>query len=126
MAKNKRVEQVAEEIKTILSNAIQFEIQDPRLGFVTLTSVNVSPDLYHANINVSVMGDDTARKDSLATLDRAKGFLRRELGQQMKLRAVPELHFHLDVTIDTRQYMDTLFNQVDEERRVNPPKLDDE
>ncbi|HEY1016712.1 MAG TPA: 30S ribosome-binding factor RbfA [Herpetosiphonaceae bacterium] len=126
MAKTKRVEQVAEQIQHILGPLIQYEIKDPRLGFVTLMSVNISPDLYHANINVSIMGDDEARRESLATLDRAKGFLRRELGRELQLRTVPELHFHLDTTLDTREHMDGLFRQVEQDREVNPPKLEDE
>jgi ribosome-binding factor A len=125
MAKTKRVEQVAEQIQHILGSLIQSEIKDPRLGFVTVMSVNVSPDLYHANINVSILGDETVRTDSLATLERARGFLRRELGQELQLRSVPELHFHLDTTLDTREHMDSLFRQVEEHRRENPPQIEE-
>ena len=125
MAKTKRVEQVAEQIQHILGSLIQSEIKDPRLGFVTVMSVNVSPDLYHANINVSILGDETVRADSLATLERARGFLRRELGQELQLRSVPELHFHLDTTLDTREHMDSLFRQVEEHRRENPPQIEE-
>lgn len=125
MAKTKRVEQVAEQIQQILGTLIQSEIKDPRLGFVTVMSVNISPDLYHANINVSIMGDETVRTDSLATLERARGFLRRELGQELQLRSVPELHFHLDTTLDTREHMDSLFRRVEEDRRENPPQIEE-
>jgi ribosome-binding factor A len=125
MAKTKRVEQVAEQIQHILGSLIQSEIKDPRLGFVTVMSVNVSPDLYHANINVSILGDETVRTDSLATLERARGFLRRELGQELQLRSVPELHFHLDTTLDTREHMDSLFRRVEEDRRENPPQIEE-
>jgi ribosome-binding factor A len=125
MAKTKRVEQVAEQIQHILGSLIQSEIKDPRLGFVTVMSVNISPDLYHANINVSIMGDETVRTDSLATLERARGFLRRELGQELQLRSVPELHFHLDTTLDTREHMDSLFRRVEEDRRENPPQIEE-
>jgi ribosome-binding factor A len=72
------------------------------------------------------MGDDEARRESLATLDRAKGFLRRELGRELQLRSVPELHFHLDTTLDTREHMDGLFRQVEHDREVNPPRIEDE
>ena len=125
MAKTKRVEQVAEQIQHILGSLIQSEIKDPRLGFVTVMSVNISPDLYHANINVSIMGDETVRTESLATLERARGFLRRELGQELQLRSVPELHFHLDTTLDIREHMDSLFRQVEEDRRENPPQIEE-
>ncbi|MBA3469008.1 MAG: 30S ribosome-binding factor RbfA [Herpetosiphonaceae bacterium] len=126
MAKTKRIEQVAEQIQHILGSIIQSEIKDPRLGFVTVMSVNVSPDLYHANINVSIMGDESVRTESLATLERAKSFLRRQLAQELQLRAVPELHFHLDISLDTREQMDVLFRQLEADRRDNPPKLDEE
>lgn len=125
MAKTKRVEQVAEQIQHILGSLIQSEIKDPRLGFVTVMSVNISPDLYHANINVSIMGDETVRTESLATLERARGFLRRELGQELQLRSVPELHFHLDTSLDVREHMDSLFRQVEEDRRENPPHIEE-
>lgn len=125
MAKTKRIEQVAEQIQHILGSIIQSEIRDPRLGFVTVMSVNISPDLYHANVNISIMGDDQIRIDSLATLERAKGFLRRELAQELNLRSVPELHFHLDTTLDSREYMDGLFRQVETDRRENPPRIEE-
>lgn len=126
MAKTKRVEQVAEEIQHILGSIIQTEIKDPRLGFVTVMSVNVSPDLYHAHVNISVMGEEATREASMETLERARGFLRRELGQALQLRSVPELHFHLDTSLDAREYMDDLFRKVDEDRRTNPPIIDEE
>lgn len=126
MAKTKRIEQVAEQIQHILGSVIQTEIKDPRLGFVTIMSVNISPDLYHANINVSILGEEAVRVESLATLERARGFLRRQLGQELQLRSVPELHFHLDTTLDTREHMDTLFRQVEADRRENPPTIDEE
>ena len=126
MAKTKRIEQVAEQIQHILGSVIQTEIKDPRLGFVTIMSVNISPDLYHANIKVSILGEEAVRVESLATLERARGFLRRQLGQELQLRSVPELHFHLDTTLDTREHMDTLFRQVEADRRENPPTIDEE
>lgn len=126
MAKTKRIEQVAEQIQHILGSVIQTEIKDPRLGFVTIMSVNISPDLYHANINVSILGEEAVRVESLATLERARGFLRRQLGQELQLRSVPELHFHLDTTLDTREHMDTLFRRVEADRRENPPTIDEE
>lgn len=125
MAKSKRIEQVAGEIQAILGDVIRREIKDPRLGFVTVMSVNISPDLYYAHVNVSVMGDDQARSDSLATLNRAKGFLRRQIGQDLRLRQVPELVFHLDTSLDAREHMDSLIRKLEEERRLNPPTFDE-
>lgn len=126
MAKSKRVDQVAGQIQEILGQMIQREIKDPRLGFVTVMAVHLSPDLFVANVNVSVLGDPEVRTASLATLERAKGFLRRELGRELQLRQVPELHFHLDTTLDARAHMDELFRDIDAERRENPPLLAEE
>ena len=126
MAKTKRIEQVAGEIQTILGSLIQHELKDPRMGFTTVMGVSISPDLYVAHVNVSVMGDAETRKATMATLERAKGFLRRELGQELRLRQVPELHFHLDTTLDTREHMNSLFRTIEEERIENPPIITDD
>ncbi len=126
MAKSKRIEQVAAEIQTILGELIRSEIRDPRMGFTTVMSVNLSPDLYYAHVNVSVMGDSDVRSETMKTLNRARGFLRRELSQRIQLRQVPELSFHLDTSLDAREHMDTLFNSIEQERLENPPHLDDE
>ena len=126
MAKTKRIEQVAGEIQMILGTLIQHELKDPRMGFTTVMGVSISPDLYVAHINVSVMGDAETRKATMSTLERAKGFLRRELGHQLRLRQVPELHFHLDTTLDTREYMDNLIRDIEQERTENPPIITDD
>jgi ribosome-binding factor A len=123
---SRRTEQVGQEIQRLLSEVLEFELKDPRVGFATITSVNVTPDLQRANVNVSVLGDDAERRDSLRALERAKGFLRKRIGEELSLRQVPELRLHLDTSLDHALRIGELLNEVDEERRRNPPNLNDE
>ena len=91
-----RLEQVGELLRAELSDLLQREMQDPRLGFVTITGVQVSPDLRHARVNVSCYGDETAQRESLRALRGAAGFLRREVGRRVRLRQTPQFSFQLD------------------------------
>lgn len=75
-------------------------MKDPRLAFVTVTAVETSPDLRHANIYVSAMGTEKERREVLTGLAHAAGFLRHELGARLALRYVPELTFHLDESLE--------------------------
>ncbi len=123
---SRRTEQVGQEIQRVLSEVLEFELKDPRVGFATITSVNVTPDLQRANINVSVLGEDAERRETLRALERAKGFLRKRVGEELSLRQVPELKLHLDTSLDHALRIGELLNEVDEERRRNPPNLNDE
>ncbi len=91
-----RLEQVGDLLRAELSDLLQREMQDPRLGFVTITRVDVSPDLRNARVLVSIYGDEAAQRDSLRALRGAAGFLRREIGRRVRLRVIPELHFRPD------------------------------
>jgi ribosome-binding factor A len=122
---SRRTEQVGHEIQRILSQVLEFDLKDPRVGFVTITSVNVTPDMQRANVNVSVMGDEAERRESLRALERAKGFLRRRVGEELSLRQVPELKLHLDTSLDHALRIGELLNDVEEERRRNPPNLEE-
>ena len=122
---SRRTEQVAHEIQRILSQVLEFDLKDPRVGFATITSVNVTPDMQRANVNVSVMGDDAERRESLRALERAKGFLRRRVGEELSLRQVPELKLHLDTSLDYAMRIGELLNDVEQERQRNPPNLED-
>lgn len=123
---SRRTEQVGQEIQRILSEVLEFDLKDPRIGFATVTSVNVTPDLLRANVNVSVLGDEAERRESLRALERAKGFLRRRIGEELSLRQVPDLKLHLDTSLDHALRIGELLHDVEEERRRNPPNLNDE
>lgn len=97
-----RTQRIGDQMQRELSQLIQREIKDPRLALVTITAVDVSRDLAHAKIFVTVMGqshDDDAVAKSLHVLKDAAGFLRMHLGKSMQLRSVPQLHFHYDASI---------------------------
>ena len=122
----KRTQQVADEIQRILSEVIQYEVKDPRVGFATIVGVDVSADLQHAKVRVSVM-DPEQREATIEGLERAKGFLRRRVAQELRhLRTVPELHLMLDTSLDYSMRIDEVLRQVEQERQANPPKIDDE
>jgi ribosome-binding factor A len=110
---SRRQEKVNDLLREVLSEIVQREIKDPRLGFLSLTAVEVAPDLSSAKVFVSVMGDDAQQKDSIAVLQRAKGFLRTELARRVRsMRHVPELIFKLDTSIQHGARVFELLEQV--------------
>ncbi len=97
-----RTQRIGDQMQRELALLIQREIKDPRLGLVTITAVDVSRDLSHAKIFITIMGqddDEEAVKGNLRILNEAAGFLRMQLGKSMKLRTVPQLHFNYDASI---------------------------
>lgn len=108
-----RISRISEEIKREISNIIQNELKDPRLPkVVSITAVKVARDLKHAKIFVSVLGDDEEKKSALEGLKSAAGFIRREIGQKMQIRYIPELHFELDSSIEHGIYITKLIDET--------------
>jgi ribosome-binding factor A len=103
----KRSERVAGSLRRELARLIQVELKDPAIGFVSLSDVEVTRDLGHAKVWVTVFEPEKARS-SIEALNQAAGFLRRRLGQEMRIRSVPELHFHHDASVETGRRMDEL------------------
>ena len=112
---SRRQRQVSELLHQEISRIIQHETKDPRLGFVTLTGVDVSPDLRQARVYITVFGDKTEVKDTLAGLTSAASYFRRLLGQSLSLRYVPELSFKLDTSLDYGMHIDALLDTIKEE-----------
>jgi len=98
-----------------ISLLIQRRVRDPRLGFVTVTGVEVSPDLRVAHVYVSVLGSDDDVQRSLESLRRAAGFFRRELGASLSLRYLPELNFRPDDTLERGFRIDRLLDSLHHE-----------
>ena len=96
----RRTEQIGDLFRAELSEIITREMQDPRLGFVTITSVLVSADLRNARVNVSCYGDEAAQQESLRALRGAAGFLRTEVSKRVRLRTTPQLNFQLDHSME--------------------------
>ncbi len=109
---NRRPTQVGEAIQHQLSDLLLRGIKDPRLGFVTIMGVEVSPDLKHARVFVSVMGTAEEQQASMEVLERARGWLRHELGGRMALRYMPELQFRADHTTATADRINRLLHEV--------------
>ena len=116
---------MGDEIQRILGDVIQNEVKDPRVGFVTITGVTVTPDLSRANVRLSIMGEEQERRETMRALERARGFLRRRVGEEIVLRIVPELVLHLDTSLDHAMRIDQLLQELDRERQRNPPRLDE-
>lgn len=95
-----RMRRVDEAVRAVLSDVITQEIKDPRIGFVTVTAVKTSPDLRHARVYVSVLGDEAARTDSLSGLASAHGFLQRRIASELRLKHTPALDFEYDDTVE--------------------------
>jgi ribosome-binding factor A len=91
---------VDEAMREVLSAVITQDLKDPRVGFVTVTGVDTSPDLRHAVVYVSVLGDDARREDSLAGLRAAGGFLQRRVADELRLKNTPTLAFSYDDSVD--------------------------
>lgn len=109
---HQRPERVGEAIKEEISDILRNEIKDPRIGFVSVVEVEVSPDLRHAKVYVSVLGDDEARVQSLKGLESATGFIRSEIGRRIRLRHTPEILFRLDKSIEHGVKIARLLNEI--------------
>ena len=113
MAKQLRIEKLQELIKQEMSKMLLKELKDPRIGFVTVTDVEMTGDLREAKIYVSVMGGAEQVKSSLEGLNSALGFVRREIGQRVRLRFTPEISFALDTSLDYGDHIQKLLLQVE-------------
>jgi ribosome-binding factor A len=95
-----RLRRVNEAVRQVLSDAITQDLKDPRVGFVTVTAVETSPDLRHAHVFVSVLGDDEQRQTSLEGLASAHGYLQRRVASELSLKHTPTLAFAYDDSIE--------------------------
>lgn len=110
----RRSERLAEEIREQVARMIASELKDPRLGFVTVTRVELAHDLGHARVHVGVLGGEAERAKSLAALRQASGFVRRELGKRLRIRHTPEVEFRYDKGLDAT---DRVAQLLEAERR---------
>jgi ribosome-binding factor A len=111
MPQGGRTERVGEEFREVLAEEIQ-KLKDPRIGFVTVTGVRVSPDLRHAWVYFTIYGDEKAKAGSRAALRSATPHLRSALGRQVRLKFLPELEFEEDVTFERAQRIDELLAKL--------------
>lgn len=106
-----RMRRVDEAVREVLSDAITQEIKDPRVGFVTVTSVDTAPDLRRATVFVSVLGDAGVRERSLSGLRAAHGFLQRRVAAELRLKHTPTLDFRYDDSLDRSLRIEELLRE---------------
>jgi ribosome-binding factor A len=117
MGQGSRPERVAEEIRAEVSSMIARDLQDPGIGFITITQVQVSPDLQHARVYYTSLGDAAARKNTGRALERASSFMRRQIGQRLRLRRTPELEFVFDESIAHQDRVEQLLQELRDQRQ---------
>ena len=112
MSSQLRVEKLQELIKQEMSKMLLKEIKDPRIGFVTVTDVEMTGDLREAKIYVSIMGGEEKVKESLEGLQSALGFIRREIGKRIRLRFTPTISFALDTSLDYGEHIQKILLNI--------------
>lgn len=106
-----RMRRVDEAVRQVLSDAVAQDLQDPRIGFVTMTSVKTTSDLRHARVYISVLGNEARRADTLAGLRSAHGALQRCLARELRMKRTPTLEFLYDDTTDRAMRLERLIER---------------
>jgi ribosome-binding factor A len=117
---SRRTERLAEEVREEVARIIGSGLKDPRIGFVTVTRVDLAPDLRTARVFVGVLGDKAQRDKSMAGLAQAAGFVRREVGRRIRVRHTPELIFKYDTGLDATERVARLLDETREEAPPDP------
>jgi ribosome-binding factor A len=112
MPQGSRPARVADQIRAELSELLARHVKDPGLGFVTVTRVTVTPDLQLARVFYTALGDERARRATERALERARPFLRRHIGQRVRLRRVPELHFLFDTSVERQERIERILDDL--------------
>ena len=115
-----RPERMSELIRHAIADAIATELKDPRVGFVTVTRVEVSPDVTHATVYVSVLGSTEEKTMAIEGLENASGFLRTHIARNLHLRTAPELHIQLDRGLEHAAHIDEILQKIHSEEERKP------
>lgn len=107
-----RSHRVGDQIQKEISALLVKGLKDPRIGFVTITAVEVTPDLHLARVFFTVMGDERARRESTSGLKSSVPFIRRELGKRLRMRYTPDLLFQYDTSVDYGTRIDNLLQEI--------------
>ena len=110
----RRTQRVADLITREVAAIVQREVKDPRIGLITFTGADVSPDLRSAKILYTVLGDEKQRGDSQAGLERARGFIRRELSHRLTTKVTPDIKFVFDPSLDRAMRLEELLHHPDD------------
>lgn len=120
MSQKGRPLRVAELIREEIAKLLMKGLKDPRIGFVSVMAVRMSPDLRYANVYVSLFGDERERKSSLIALQNSAGWIRREVGKYLRMRVTPEIRFFPDDTLDQVYHLEEVFQEIQQERNNAP------
>lgn len=129
---HRRIERVNQLLREEIAALLRREVKDPRVATVTVTDVEATSDLKHANVHVRTLGEDVPVEEAIEGLESAEGYLRRELGRSLRLRRIPELHFHADRALEHARRIEDLLDEAFPEGRPRPdapvetPEPDDE
>ncbi|MBS3904585.1 MAG: 30S ribosome-binding factor RbfA [Simkania sp.] len=125
MSKN-RVDRLNSLLKEVISEVVIKEVRNPKVApFVTVTNVEISPDLQHAKVSISVIGSDQQKSDTITALQSAAGFIAIHASKKVVLRYFPALSFKLDTSVDEHLRIDTILNKIHEEQRARKTNDDD-
>ncbi len=116
----KRADRVSDQVKQEIADILMRKIKDPRIGFVTVTGVDLADDLRNATVYVSVYGSDVEKEKSLKGLRSASSFIRSELGKRMRMRYLPELLFRFDATVERGAHIMELLREIEEKEKKGP------
>lgn len=121
MANPRTIARLQERIRERAAYCLQFELNDPRAGFITITKVELTPDLSIAKIHYSVLGDSSDRNKAAHMLEHASGFIQRQVGRVLELRRLPSLRWIYDASAEEAADMDRIIREARErDKRINP------
>ncbi|MGA1875623.1 MAG: 30S ribosome-binding factor RbfA [bacterium] len=112
MSESKRTARIGEAIREEISSILLQEINDPRIQFVSITRVEVSADLQHAKVYVSILGTDQKKEEAFEGLKSARGYIQKKLGKKIRLRYMPEITFKMDTSIDHGMHIFELLQEM--------------
>lgn len=125
-------QRIAEQIRELMSQMILFDLNDPRVQGLTITSVTLDRELQHADIRVNALADEERESEVLSGLQSASSYLRRELGKRLRLRRMPQLHFHWDYTLQHVMQVNSILDgleipaeEIEQETVANETESDD-
>ncbi len=125
MTASKRIIRLNSLLKEVISEVIRKEVRDPRLGdLITVTSVDMTNDLHHAKVYISVIGTPEQKKQSIEALQSAAGFIGVHASKKVVMRFFPSLTFKLDESVDTYMAIDSLLVKIQEEQKTRQPSTD--
>lgn len=126
MSQGSRPDRVADQVRSEIALMLSRDVHDPGIGFVTITRVQLSPDLQQARVRYTTLGDEKARANTAKALQRAAPFLRRQLGARLRLRRAPEITFLYDDAIAGQDRIEQLLNDIHREDAARQAQRDDD